>query len=55
MAKNPLTQVVNFYISIGFIASFGFIIAISVIQSVNPSAPITHFISSPISFDTDGN
>jgi len=49
--KNPMTQQVNFYISIAFIASFGFIVAVSIIQVLNPKAPLVQHISSPITLD----
>jgi|GEM_PF-2131274 len=53
MRGNPLTQKVNFYISIAFIASFGFIISLSVIQSLNPRAALVQHIKSPITFDEE--
>jgi hypothetical protein len=46
--KNPLTQKVNFYISVAFIACFGFFITISVVQVLNPKAALVQHISSPL-------
>ena len=46
--RNPLTQQVNFYVSIAFVAVFGFFTAITVGQALNKDAPLVAKFASPV-------
>ena len=41
MNKNPLMQKVNFYISIVFIAAFGFLLTIKIVQAIQLVNPLS--------------
>ena len=49
--QNQMTQKVNFYVAIGFIASFGIFMTVTIVQSFNKNAFIVKYMSSPIVLD----
>ncbi len=51
--QQPLYQAVNFYVSVAFIATFGFFMSITVVQAFDRSAPLVKHIASPVVLDYD--
>ncbi len=51
--ENPLKQKVNFYVSLGFVLSFGFFMALTVVQAFHKDAFLLKYVSSPIVLEYD--
>lgn len=51
--QSQLNQKVDFYVSVAFIAAFGFFMSVTVVQAFDRSAPFVKHVASPIVLNYD--